>query len=217
MDFIFDPSLVLYLPLYQLDGSSFMSQDACGHLCTVTGAAWRPYSRYFDGSDDKIALPTSLSLANVNAYTVEVWARTSDISHDGLVWGEGNTTTSMPMICAPIIEGSLLKYYHRDDANNLAQCVADASDIANDTSFHLACVRKASNSFELYLNGVRKATSSVSVGATTVNTLWIGVKQTTSYGGYWLGDIGELRVYKERALTPPEVQHNYLATKWRYR
>ena len=40
MGFIFDPSLVLYLSLWKLDGDSFMSKDAYGHLCTVTGALY---------------------------------------------------------------------------------------------------------------------------------------------------------------------------------
>ena len=54
MNFIFDPSLVLYLPLHQRDGSSFMSKDAYGHVCTVTGAVWTPEGRLFDGVDDYI-------------------------------------------------------------------------------------------------------------------------------------------------------------------
>ena len=54
MDFIFDPSLVLYLPLGQLDGTSFVSQDAYGHLCTVTGTVWGSRGRYFDGADDLV-------------------------------------------------------------------------------------------------------------------------------------------------------------------
>jgi len=51
MDFIFDPSLVLCLPLYERDGSSFPSRDTYGHLCTVTGALWRENGHYFGGLD----------------------------------------------------------------------------------------------------------------------------------------------------------------------
>ena len=43
--FKYDPSLVLYLPLGELDGDKFMSRDAYGHLCAVTGATWTPNSR----------------------------------------------------------------------------------------------------------------------------------------------------------------------------
>ena len=75
MNFIFDPYLVLYLPLYELDGASFMSKDAYGHLCTVIGALWRPNGRYFDGIDDRIDLGIAL-LGNAN--TLEIWARRFD-------------------------------------------------------------------------------------------------------------------------------------------
>lgn len=49
-----DPTLVLYLPFHQLDGTSFMSKDKHGHLCSVTGALWTPRGRSFDGVDDQI-------------------------------------------------------------------------------------------------------------------------------------------------------------------
>lgn len=35
--FILDPRLVLYLPLWKLDGASFADHSAYGHLCTVKG------------------------------------------------------------------------------------------------------------------------------------------------------------------------------------
>ena len=73
MDFIFDPSLVLYLPLYELDGASFISKDANGHLCTVTGALWRPNGHYFDGTDDKIDCGAGTNLAVANEITIEAW------------------------------------------------------------------------------------------------------------------------------------------------
>jgi len=59
MNFVFDPSLELYLPLYELDGSSFMSKDACGHICLVTGALWGSQGRTFDGGDDYIDITTT--------------------------------------------------------------------------------------------------------------------------------------------------------------
>lgn len=52
--FIYDPECRFYLPLKRLDGNSFMSKDARGHLCTRSGALWGPDGWYFDGADDKI-------------------------------------------------------------------------------------------------------------------------------------------------------------------
>ena len=71
MNFIYDPSLVLYLPFYQLDGASFMSKDKHGYPCTVTGALWRPDGHYFDGTDDKIVVPDAASLDITTGITIE--------------------------------------------------------------------------------------------------------------------------------------------------
>ena len=73
MDFIVDPSLVLYLPLYKKDGSSFVSGEGYGHLGTVSGALWRPNGRYFDGVDDKINLPDVSPLSPTSQITLEAW------------------------------------------------------------------------------------------------------------------------------------------------
>ena len=80
MDFIFDPSMVLYLPLYELDGASFMSKDAYGHLCTVTGALWTSQGRDFDGIDDSITLPTAFD--SLTDLTLEAWLLCNNAAYD---------------------------------------------------------------------------------------------------------------------------------------
>jgi hypothetical protein len=74
MDFILDPSLVLYLPLYERDGASFISRDLYGRSCTVTGTLWRPNGRYFDGTDDSINCGSDAVLPlGSSDRTVTVW------------------------------------------------------------------------------------------------------------------------------------------------
>ncbi len=47
-----DSSLALWAPLYELDGASFASKDAYGHLCTRQGSLWTPQGDSLDGTDD---------------------------------------------------------------------------------------------------------------------------------------------------------------------
>ena len=63
--FLLDPSLVLYLPLYQLDGASFMSRDAYGHLGVNYGSTWTPQGRSFDGVDDYVIVPNVVDRKSV--------------------------------------------------------------------------------------------------------------------------------------------------------
>ena len=92
MDFIFDPSLVLYLPFYELEGASFASRDAYGHLCIATGTSRRRGARYFDGNDDRLDFPSKIT--PVGAKTIEVVGFLE--SHDdvySLVANHGNDET----------------------------------------------------------------------------------------------------------------------------
>lgn len=54
--FLLDPHLRLYLPLWKLDGTSFRSEDAYGHLCVATGSPWTPRGRTFNGSGQYITI-----------------------------------------------------------------------------------------------------------------------------------------------------------------
>ena len=86
MGYIQDLSLVLDLPLWKLDGTSFMSGDAYGHLCTATGALWTPQGRSFDG-DDKIDCGSINILKDLTSELMLcVWQRISDTSgYPGIV------------------------------------------------------------------------------------------------------------------------------------
>jgi len=212
-DFILDPSLVLYLPLYKLDGASIMSQDGCGHLCTVTGALWRHNGRYFDGTDDFINCGNNVArnVGQTDSLTLEVWYKTEHISSQedrfigkydtggGSYWGfySISATGKLRWYCPSPIEGD--------------------ADIWDGQFHHIVGVRRGAGAIgELFVDA--------SLNKSGVNTptdfTWAAPLSIGRWGNldesYAKGVIGEVRVY-ERALTPQEIQHNYLATKWRYR
>ncbi|MBI2851406.1 MAG: hypothetical protein HYX80_10305 [Chloroflexi bacterium] len=85
MDFIRDPSLMLYLPLYKRDGGAFESHDGYGHPATVSGALWRPGGRYFDGIDDKVNLPDVPALSPASQITLEAWFKPAQTAAIGRI------------------------------------------------------------------------------------------------------------------------------------
>ena len=85
--FALDPYCKLYLPLWKLDGDSFMSKDAYGHLCTRYGtgtappAHWTPQGWSFDGVDDYLDCGSAPSLDTVfgsTTLTLEAWVFPED-------------------------------------------------------------------------------------------------------------------------------------------
>ena len=214
MDFIFDPSLVLYLPMYELNGSSFMSRDAYGHLCTVTGALWKPYGRYFDGDDDYITVPTHTSLRpTTEGITIELW----------LYYQGGETLPHL--ICKRAANvGYRVYMLGTEDPEEIVfvlgksggeDSVSSDTSIAKNVWTHIAATWDTSE-MALFFNSQKDANTTARTAAidwSSTPSLKIGDFGTQTR--VLLGLIGEVAVYN-RALTPLEIQHNYLATKWRY-
>lgn len=226
MDFSFDPSLVLYLPLYELDGASFMSKDAYGHLSTVNGASWRPTGRYFDGLDDYITIPHNTILdITTGDFTLIVMAKVAAGLNGDVIAGKMKNAGDIGNGGYSIYVRNTdpyIKFFLTDKTNSVGT-TNFPSDIRGDGSFHsLAGVFKsAADQILTYLDGVEAddTTSGAVIGSLTNTTdaFDIGRASNGGVGGsYFTGSVSEIWLY-HRALTPLEIQHNYLATKWRYR
>lgn len=79
------PGCILNLPLYQLDGTSFVSGDAYGHPCSVVGAAWTPQGRLFDGSSGVINCGNSEALDITDELSVEVFVNIASVKTSQIV------------------------------------------------------------------------------------------------------------------------------------
>jgi len=210
-----DPGCVLYLPLHRLDGASFMSKDAYGHLCVVTGALWTADGRLFDGIDDYIEIPDAPSLDLTDAITIEVWIK-------------------------PILESAAHgRYVAKSGAYYLGQHAADETMVRWEISgFSPTVLNTATgivivdafnhivgtynrldggNNRKIYVNAIEQASDAQTATIpTNANVIHLGNLNTIQNVQNYKGIISEVRIYN-RALSPVEVQRNYLATKWRYR
>jgi len=210
MGFIFDPSLVLYLPLYELDGSSFMSRDAYGHLATVVGATWTPRGRIFDGSDDKLDITSSLlsGTKDTDQKTIGFWVSTPNTT------GHGN------IVCVRDAGGNNWQLYRKSATYDL---YIHSDDINQDTGYDYpqnrfvqitAIIDGIADQWQIYVNGLWEYTYQGANFAADNggNAFRLG----SDSSGYLNGTCGEAWIYNRR-LTPAEIQHNFLVTKWRYR
>ena len=214
MGFIFDPSLVLYLPLYKLGGASFQSKDAYGHLCTVTGALWRPDGRWFDGSDDEVSVTMVETIKTCEFWWKPAAQITKASAAQGIVTF---ATTNDINIYIGGSTGSLV-----DETMTIQQVAGGGPRTAiHDYTFevqfyHIVWVWSvADDRYNPYVNAVAQTpiSSSGDVDLITTEVFKVGTSGDTAFGNV---TFGEVRLYS-RSLTPQEIQRNYLATKWRYR
>ena len=197
--------LLLYLPLWALNNggtNSIQSVDAYRHTCTITGALWQPNGRPFDGTDDRIALPTGVGLTPATG-TLMCWVNFADNTTDGRIFSSSVNELSVRWVADEII-----LYY-----DSVAECrwflVASVGSWA-----HLALTFTQGGSCFGYEAGVQKNTTAISATAPTEAVPTIGA---ISGGGSsrMKATIGEFWIYS-RALTVAETLRNRNATAWRY-
>ena len=217
MNFIFDPSLVLYLPLYELDGSSFASKDAYGHTCTVTGALWRPNGHYFDGTDDKITISHTASLQpGTKSFSVIVWV--NPVSVTGVSLGLLNKGGNVPGYDFRLrANGTKIQIQIHDGTTRDTPEVTLESALTASNYYCIGLgIDRVGNKAYVYMNGLKETNEGTLTATGAIegsNNIVIGVDYDTNYIN---ATIGELAIY-HRLLTPPEFMNYYLATKWRYR
>jgi hypothetical protein len=213
MDLNLDPSLVLYLPLYKLDSASFISRDAYGHPAVDTGTLWTPQGRSFDGIDDLIDCGGSPAFDS-QQYTLTCWFKTTasspgtDIGHRLINIARAAGGESK---IALRLKNNVADLFWITPAT-LIDSVSTGVTVNNGQWHHLAGTTDGAI-FTVYLDGDHKASKSSSLH-TNFYCLSIGSVHTGT--GAYNGTIGEVRVY-DRVLTAPEIQRDYLATKWKYR
>ncbi len=204
-----DPSMVLYLPLWKLDGSVIRDQSVFGYTCTVTGALWTPQGRYFDYIDDKISC--GLPPEPTTEFTYISWINLAEVptANQG-VYGKqdvGDRTPYLYFAANATARGTFkmggTSYYAFSDADLVPlnwYCVAYRYS-------------KAVGKTQLVINGIPNAEGNAAVDLTGQPTNPVTVGYAVAW--FFKGWIGEIRLHN-RYMTLGEIQNLYLATKWRY-
>lgn len=213
MDFVFDASLVLYLPLHKLDGASFMSGDMYGHLCSVFGATWVLGGRSFDGVDDFISIPDSPVLDITAGLTLETWVNvTKTGAYQEIVYKQAaGAGYNDPFLLR--VENNDCLAARIGDGISAENYIGGGSAISGSGWRHVVFGYDASYLHLLVDTQPDAAPLAKTVTPVTNNSNMLVGK---GYYGKVGGIIGEVRLYN-RLLTSGEIQRNYLATKWRYR
>lgn len=210
--FVLDPSLVLYLPLHKLDGSSFMSRDRYGHLCTVTGATWTPQGRIFDGISNYISVPN----IHGNLLTIIAWVKRNGVQNaNANIVSQAFTTGNAPYYEFNLgFDAATLKpRFGVTTGGTFAPLVA-ANAIPDLTWIYLMGAYDGATQ-NLYINSIAETPLARTGDINNYGQLLQIGRWEKSAGLELKGTVGEAWIYI-RALSAIEGQRNYLATKWRY-
>lgn len=218
MDFILDPGLVLYLPLYEPDGSSLMSKDHYGHLATVTGTLWTPRGRTFDGVDDIITCGSVSQVDSLTTMTVEAWVKPNVGT-----FGVADIAAIVSKYGVTDLGGGWISHkaqFYPWFTGGVQHTSGPSVTSIDDGNFHHIAGIYDGDYLRIYVDGIQENISAHFPGLTFGTSLYglsLGARTTLPNPNdhFFAGIIGEIRVYN-RALSALEVQQNYLKTRWRY-
>lgn len=216
-DFIYDPSLALYLPLYELDGASIMDRSAYGYSCSVSGALWAPNGHWFDGSNDEITHPTLLDTFP-SALTLIAWVNLeSGTGESNYVCGKENITGQDRFRLDKQADETLRLFTEGSNLNVRSAVTVGTMSLA---TWHFCYgVYEATVKPRVGLDAeeVTGGTASEAIQDGTDEDFVIGSSVPGAAAELHLGGlIGGFWLYN-RALTVVELQYIRLATKWRCR
>ena len=215
MKYILDPRLALYLPLYEPDGSPFMSSDTYGHVCTRTGALWRHNGNYFDGVGDAISIPhhDCMNWGSGDG-AAGIWFRTSVDNIQSTFIIKGATGAGGKRYQLGITREGTGKVSVEIDDNTSLKRATSTKNLA-DNNWHFAMGVKDGDGLKLYIDGVQDGPPvDISGYGSLDSATGISLGQATGDTDY-IGYIGEAWIYT-RAPAPLEIHNIFLATRWRY-
>jgi len=206
---------VLYLPLWRLDGSpSIRSQDAFGHIGTVTDALWRPQGRYFDGANGIIVIPRTASL-EPNPITIGAWVQITELDTVRRIFAKHEAGLVKAGYTLYRLNTDNKIYFQSGDsvtwpAWNLGSTKALA------VGWHCIEAGQDSSWVSMFIDGEEAATAIAGgkIVHHTTHDLWIGGDTPTAF--VWSGIIGATWIYN-KAPNPTDHGRIYQATRWKFK
>ncbi|MDY6835546.1 MAG: LamG-like jellyroll fold domain-containing protein [Chloroflexota bacterium] len=204
----------MLLPLRYLDGNSFMSRDAYGHLCTNNGTVWHLGGRSFDGIDDwitcgadcaKITGPVSLLVW----FKADAWAQTMAIAGRG--WALAGAGASA--YCLVYYQPTNRFYWDIYDATTRSSLFA-TNPTSDTTECHLLAGRwdgtVQNNSQSIWMDGNRLSERQSAVTSLHDDSWEFIIGRRGSLAEYHLDGCVRVVALYSRYLSDTELSNLYL-------
>ena len=166
----------------------------------------------FDGVNDYVAIPTTVTVAGKSKITFAAWIKPNTVAGTQTIFAESTGTSGYTRFAA-YLSGNKLRMNYRDASSDPAGSSVSVDSTANIVAgvwTHVALVFDSDNNTQkLYINGELDTTSNnVTDAIGTSATLGINIGRFPSGSLYYGGRIYDSRLFHE-ALTDVEITSVY--------
>ena len=180
-----------------------------GNHGLVSGALGRHPGRSFNGIDDLISIPDHASLDTTGSFSVGIWFKLDSVATDLCLMSKETGTRQQIQIL--FIAASKYLYSELYDGTNAPVGLSAVNSIDTVGKWYQAwLVVNKTVDIRFIIDGQPSGSPVTDTTGSIINTqvLQIG-KRTVGAGIFLDGQVGEV-IFYNRALTPAEIQHNYL-------
>ena len=163
----------------------------------------------FDGVNDYVSGTNNITLQLVNDLTVSAWVKLGDAANQGIVEKMNSSYNGYGITK----QNGFFKFWTASN-NNYTYTNSNTTYVA-DNNWYYVVGRRMSGTNRLFINSILQLDSQ-SAPLSDSGQIYVVGRYYSNVDNYYLGgNIAQVSIYN-RALTPQEVQDNYLATKGRY-
>jgi hypothetical protein len=200
---------------YPGSGSSVFEisgRQLTGTAVNTTYSSANGGSLSFNGTNSGISFPNdTIHDIGANGVTAEVWVRPANFAQNGFFIEKGVVNSQYSLFIA----GAAL-YWRTQSTSGGHDIIVNPNSFMNTTEWHHVVGTYFSGNKNLYINGVKVASSTAPTGSINTNTEGMSLGRHGTPNSYWYnGLIGEARVYN-RQLSDDQVLYNFNTTKARY-
>jgi hypothetical protein len=181
---------------------------------STADSGWQPTKRpggagemRFDGTDDQVNIGTTVLLANLPAFTVCLWFRSTTTAAQQLYTENDSTWPDMSLVINWNGPTTITLINYDDVSGGMETVGTSPVAIDSNTWIHVCGVQFSKSSAGVYFNG--KLTSGASTGSINITTPTARALGSTPQGSNrLLGALDDIRTYT-RALSASEVAQLY--------
>lgn len=187
-------------------------RNLTGTASNTTYSSANGGSLSFNGTNSGISFPNdTIHDIGGNGVTAEVWVKPANFVQNGFFIEKGVVNSQYSLFIA----GATL-YWRTQNSGGSNDLTVNPNTYMNTTEWHHVVGTYISGTKNLYINGIKVATTAAATGTIPANTEGMSLGRHGTPNSYWYnGLIGEARVYN-RQLSDDQVLYNFNTTKARY-